>query len=353
MFRRPGTDIVSEEGGAFLRARRKASSAARQLASTVKLFSSITRIFDRGRSPTDLAKWLEMPERELQDWIEGHPPEPRGRDFSYTEFTIPKRSGGARVIHAPSEGLKALQRKILHRLLNPLPVHPSATGFVPGRSIVTNALPHVGRGAVINIDLADFFPSITRERVLKAIGALGWNKKSGTILANICTHEDRLPQGAPSSPAISNIVCRRLDARLSALTNAEGGKYTRYADDLTISFPQFGGKRRSRSRKGKESDGAPPDQPARRRILTVIRRVIEDEGFKIQMKKKVRLQRPHQRQTATGLVVNIAVNLPRAVRRRIRAMQQHERKGLLDTAAKNRLRGWEALAAMISRQREA
>ena len=85
----------------------------------------------------------------------------------------------------------------------------------------------------------------------------------------------------------------------------------------------------------------------------MIRRVIEDEGFKIQMKKKVRLQRPHQRQTATGLVVNIAVNLPRAVRRRIRAMQQHERKGLLDTAAKNRLRGWEALAAMISRQREA
>lgn len=318
----------------------------------MKFFDSIRGIFGGGRSAADLAKWLGLPEEELRDWRKGPPPAPRGFQFTYTRFEIPKRSGGMRAIDAPSDALKDLQRRILRRMLASLPVHPAGTGFVRGRSIVDNARPHAGRGVVINIDLADFFPSITAERVRAAFRALGWGADAAQILTNICTHEGRLPQGAPTSPAISNLVCRKLDTRLAALvgTRAEGA-YTRYADDLTFSLPMFGRNRRRRE-PPKDKPRVPPPHPASRALLTRIREIIEDEGFRIQKKKKVRVQRAHQRQTATGLVVNVKVNLPRAVRRRIRAMQHRERKGLLDAKAKATLRGWEALARMVARQRE-
>jgi retron-type reverse transcriptase len=341
----------------------------------VKLFESIRGIFGGGRSTAQLAKWLGVPEDELREWRKGRPPEPRGLHFSYTQFEIPKRRGGTRTIDAPSEALKDLQRRILRRMLNPLPVHPAATGFVRGRSIVDNARPHAGCGVVINIDLADFFPSITAERVRATFRALGWGGESAGILTNICTHEGRLPQGAPTSPAISNLACRKLDARLEALMRSKKlrlavrrnpqtgeitaetsssqvieGAYTRYADDLTFSLAMFGRNKRRRPR--------PKDKPKRPRVvapsralLTHIRKIIEDEGFTIQKRKRVRVQRAHQRQTATGLVVNAKVSLPREVRRRIRAMQHRERKGVLDAKGKAALRGWEALAGMVVRQR--
>ena len=340
----------------------------------MKLLDWVVQVFRRGRGLTELAKWLDLPEPELRDWLKGRPPEPRGRDFYYNEFTIPKRRGGARSIAAPSEPLKALQRRIVHRLLNPLPAHPAATGFVPARSIVDNARPHAKQGVVINIDLADFFPSIGAARVRKAFRALGWNKEAATVLANICTHEGHLPQGAPTSPAISNLVCRRLDERLSALTDklcstrprdpqtgkwieeqsasAEGcGRYTRYADDLTFSFPSFGRNKSLRTRAKNLPAQARPAVVFGRSLLSTIRRIIEEEGFAIQMKKKVRVQRPHQRQTATGLVLNRGVNLPRALRRRIRAMRHHARLGLLDAEGQRRLRGWDAFLTMVARQR--
>jgi RNA-directed DNA polymerase len=324
-----------------------AGRAARRSSLTVGIFKLLSRFLARRRSVADLAKWLDVPEEQLRDWRAGQPPDPRGRDFYYSGFTIPKNDGGSRTIHAPSEGLKALQRRVLHRLLNPLPIHPAATGFVPGRSIVHNARPHLGQGVVINIDLADFFPSIAAERVRKAFCGLGWNKQAADILTNLCTYEGRLPQGAPTSPAISNLACRRLDARLAALAKKEGGQFTRYADDITVSFPKFGKTKRHKSR---SPETAPADDTSRR-LLTTIKSILAEEGFKIQMKKKVRVQRPHQRQTATGLVVNHAVNLPREVRRRIRAMQQHERRGTLDAKGKKCLRGWEGLLAMVAHQR--
>jgi retron-type reverse transcriptase len=193
----------------------------------VNFFQKLRDLFGGGRSAADLARWLDVPEAELCDWVRGRPPEPRGSQFTYTRFEIPKRTGGTRTIVAPSDALKALQRRILKRLLNPLPVHPAATGFVRGRSIVHNARPHAGRGAVMNLDLRDFFHSIQRERVYFAFRALGWGREASSILANVCTHEGRLPQGAPTSPALSNVVCRRLDTRLSALAAKFGGQYTR------------------------------------------------------------------------------------------------------------------------------
>lgn len=303
------------------------------------------------RSVARLASWLALPESELREWMSGRPPDPRGWNYTYNTFTIAKRNGGTRTIHAPSEALKSLQRRILHRLFNPLSAHPAATGFVPGRSVVDNARPHVGSDAVINIDLTDFFHSIPADRVRKAFRALGWNGECAKILTNICTYEGRLPQGAPTSPALSNLVCRRLDERLSALIAPYGGHYTRYADDITVSFPAFGRNQRLRPKPKGRPRLFRPSPLASRRLLSTIRRIIESEGFTIQMKKKVRVQRPHQRQTATGLVINRTVNLPRAVRRRVRAMQHRRQLSLLDATSLARLRGWEALLQMVAHQR--
>ncbi len=301
----------------------------------------------REKSPADLARWLDLPERDLRVWLTDRPMWSLGYD--YARFTLPKRAGGVRTIEAPSEKLKAVQRRVLQRLLNPLKLSPSATGFVRGRSIVDNARPHVGQGVVINLDLADFFPGITVAQVERAFRGLGWDADAARLLGRLCTHEGRLPQGAPTSPCISNLVCRKLDARLAALARAHKGAYTRYADDLTLSFPGLG--RNKRLRKSRRE--ARPPQPIwpSRKLLTTIRQIIEAEGFRIQLKKRVRLQRPHQRQSATGLVVNDKVNLPRATRRLIRAMQHRERQGALDAAGVRRLRGLESLAKMVERQR--
>ena len=314
----------------------------------MNLFKSISRVFRRERTPADLAKWLDLPEAELRRWLDNSPPWARGYDYS--RFTIPKRRGGTRQIEAPGEKLRALQRRVLHRLLNPLPAHPAATGFVPGRSIVDNARPHVGQGVVINLDLADFFPSITAERVAESWRGLGWDAEAATILSRICTQEGRLPQGAPTSPAVSNLVCRRLDARLAALAKKREGQYTRYADDLTFSFAGLGINKRLRPTKRRPLLKRPPRPPSRA-LLTQIKSILEAEGFQIQMKKRVRIQRPHQRQTATGLVVNRTVNLPRRTRRLIRAMQHRERMERLDAEGRKRLRGLEALTQMVDSQR--
>lgn len=311
------------------------------------LFKSFTRLLKHERTVADLAKWLDVPVADLHEWLGSRPMWTLG--YEYTRFTIPKRHGGERTLEAPNDKLKALQRRILRRLLNPLPMHDAATGFVQGRSIVDNARPHVGRGVVINLDLADFFSTISTERVATLFRGLGWDADTATILSRICTSEGRLPQGAPTSPMISNLVCRRLDERLSELIKRFKGQYTRYADDITLSLPGLGRNKRLRRHKGKKTF-APPHFPSRK-LLTLVRQIVEEEGFAIQMKKKVRVQRPHQRQTATGLIVNRQVNLPRITRRRIRAMRHRQRLGGLDETGQKQLRGWEALLGMIERQR--
>jgi len=204
--------------------------------------ASLKRLVSRERGPADLARWLDLPEADLREWLGSRPPWTRGYD--YRRFSVPKRRGATRQIDAPGDKLKDLQRRVLHRLLNPLGVADSATGFVQGRSIVDNARPHAGRPVVINLDLADFFPSITAQRVEAVWRALGWNDEAARILSAICTLEGRLPQGAPTSPALSNQVCRHLDARLERLAASVGGTYTRYADDVTISLPGLRDQRR-------------------------------------------------------------------------------------------------------------
>lgn len=157
-------------------------------------------------------------------------------DRYYSEFSVSKKNGkGTRRIAAPSRRLKGIQRWILDNILSNTPVSESCTGYTKKRSVVDNAKPHVDKAFVVNADIKDFFPSITIKRVIGLFQSLGYNRTISFCLARLCCFKGRLPQGAPSSPMIANLICRRLDTRLQAFAAARSWAYTRYSDDITIS----------------------------------------------------------------------------------------------------------------------
>jgi len=270
----------------------------------------------------------------------------------YTHFTIPKRDGGERPICAPKSQLRYVQRQILRKVLDGVAPHPAAHGFVQGRSTVTNAAPHVGAEVILKFDLTDFFPTIHYHRVIGLFGSLGYPVENGLFsskddsasiaptLARLCVytptpHEwgrSALPQGAPTSPAISNLICRRLDARLTGLSQSNGGVYTRYADDLTFSF-----------RSSDLSIG---------RFRWWVDQICHQEGFFVNQ-KKFRVIRKSQRQTVTGIVVNDALRIPRPERRRFRATLKNCELHGVDSQARGRasfrsyLRGFASYLNMV------
>ncbi len=219
----------------------------------------------------------------------------------YHRFTIPKRSGGRRVISSPKTHLRVAQSWLLREVLSRLALHDAAMAFRPARSIADNARLHQGRAVVVRIDLKDFFPSIGFRRVKGLFESFGYNEGVSTIMALLSTEAPRatvtldgerryvaigdrqLPQGACTSPAVTNILCRGMDARLTALSARFGFTYSRYADDLVFSHAQRG-----------VAMGA---------FLSIVRGVVTSEGFTVN-DDKTRVMRPHQRQTVNGLVVN-------------------------------------------------
>lgn len=249
----------------------------------------------------------------------------------YVVFTVPKRRGGVRRIDAPNPELKALQRRILRRVLAKLKVHPAAHGFEKGRSIVTNALPHASKPVVIRIDVRNFFHSTKRKRVLKYFRKIGWSRKAAKLLTDLCTHNGSLPQGAPTSPRLANLVNHQLDARMAVMAESNGGVYTRYADDVTISFiedhPGIGG-----------------------RMVYIANAIFYQHGYRIHGKRKRSVRRAHQRQQVTGLVVNELPGLPREVRRKLRAVEHRLRTGRAATMTRAQLDGWRSLQRMIANQ---
>jgi retron-type reverse transcriptase len=249
----------------------------------------------------------------------------------YREFKIPKRSGGQRQVSAPEDDLKTLQRRILRRLLARLRCHPAATGFQPGQSIVTNARCHVGRAVVVRLDLRDFFPRTAAWRVRRYFRRVGWNRPAARLLTRLCTHQGGLPQGAPTSPRLSNLVNYRLDSRLAAVTRKLEINYTRYADDITLSF-------------------AADDRKRIRYLIRFVGRVAWAEGYTVHRRKKLVIRRRHQQQLVTGLVVNDGVRLPRATRRWLRAVEHHQRTGRPATLTAEQLAGWRALEHMVASQ---
>jgi retron-type reverse transcriptase len=244
----------------------------------------------------------------------------------YVRFRIPKKTGGERLISAPMPRLKQAQRWVLENILEKVDIHDAAHGFRVSRSIVTNAHPHVGAECIINIDLKDFFPTVNYKRVKGLFRSLGYSEAAATIFALLCTEADReevemdgkkyfvargqrhLPQGSPASPAITNLLCRRLDRRLQKMAEDAGFTYTRYADDLTFS--------------------ASGDDL--RNICNVLRRsesIVAHEGFRIHP-DKVRVLRRSRRQEVTGVVVNQRPAVSRDELRRFRAvLHQVEKDG--------------------------
>lgn len=242
------------------------------------------------------------------------------RENKYKKFTIRKRSGGKRNIQSPFPKLKLLQTKIsslLYSCLSEIAVKHNRTnsfshGFMPGRSIATNAQAHRNKRWVLNIDLENFFPSIHFGRVqgiLTKDTAYSFNQDVARILAQICTLEDGLPQGAPTSPIISNIVARPLDLRLVALAKKYKCVYTRYADDITFSTNQ----------KHFPNQLAFIDSEGKTKVSQKLITEIENSGFSIN-ENKTRLQPKTERQSVTGLIVNRRVNVTREYKKYVRAM---------------------------------
>jgi retron-type reverse transcriptase len=206
--------------------------------------------------------------------------------------------------------------------------HGAAYGFEEGRSIAHNAARHTGRAIVLRFDIVDFFPSTRAGRIERMFLRFGWSTEAATLLTALVTHGGGLPQGAPTSPRLSNLVNFGLDRDLTAYIERRHGRYTRYADDVTISFPE-------------DWRGEPE------RTRATVRHAVSRRGYRLHGKEKTSIRRRHQRQVVTGLVVNRAVSVPRRTRRLLRAARHRAATGGTPTLTPEQLEGWAAFESMV------
>lgn len=212
----------------------------------------------------------------------------------YRTFKIDKKSGADREISEPLPSLKEIQRWILDNILYKCPVSKFTKGFVPNLSIRDNARFHRNQKFVLKLDIKDFFPSLKSGRVFNFFKRLGYQKTVAQMLTNLCVLNKSLPQGAPTSPTLSNLIITRLDKRLSGFALKEKIRYTRYADDMTF------------------SGDFKPSQ-----VIKLARKVLADERLFLN-ERKTRLMKKHQRQIVTGVVVNEKLQAPRDLRHELR-----------------------------------
>ncbi len=261
----------------------------------------------------------------------------------YVQFHIDKANGSKRQICAPRAELKSVQRSILEHILSKIPAHDACHGFTQGRSTLTNASPHQGAAVIIKMDLEDFFPTIHYWRVEGFFRYCGYDDEVASTLASLCTFRATsqsgkarwpgvLPQGAPSSPSLANLICVRMDKRLQGVANRYGATYTRYADDLTFSFAS---------------------EPASLgRFQWWVDQICGQEGFSENLRKR-RVLRPNNQQRITGVVVNSGLSIPRQARRRFRAILNNCRKHGVASQARGHddfpayLRGFAAYIHMV------
>ena len=231
----------------------------------------------------------------------------RASEYSY--FRIPKKSGSYRKIHAPRSPLKEIQTTLNVLLQAVFTPSAHAYGFVEGRNVRDNAVIHVGQTCIYNIDLEDFFPSLTKKMLLEAMRReLSDRIVSDEVIRLICAictapadgWTESLPQGAPTSPVLSNIVLKRLDGQLAAIAEKAGYRYSRYADDITFSHSH---------------DIRRISPSWRERIESAI----EDYGLRIN-ESKTRILAPGARMEVTGVTVNCKPNTSRSYVKQIRAL---------------------------------
>ena len=258
-------------------------------------------------TPRDVARLLDVRYERLIFHL--HKTDPALR---YETFQLPKRSGGVREISTPVTPLKIIQRKLNQVLQAVYPSRAHIHGFVKGKDILSNALIHSNKQSILKIDLQDFFPTINfgRTRGMFMSHPYKRNEAVATILAQICCFKNKLPQGAPTSPIVSNMVCAKMDADLLRLAKRVRCTYTRYGDDLTFSttkrhFPQF----------------MVAFDPISNQLQLgeALKETIHRHSFEIN-KRKTRLLHSHQRQIVTGLITNRLPNITRKYSNQIRAM---------------------------------
>jgi RNA-directed DNA polymerase len=218
-----------------------------------------------------------------------------GSSSHYRMFSIKKKSGGLRKIEAPYPALLQCQKWIYENVLKHIPVHQCAHGFRPNRSIVSNAEMHVGGEEILNVDIKNFFPSISIDRIIRIFRDLGYPKHVAFYMAAICCLDGKLPQGAPTSPVLSNLVARQIDARLYSLCRKHKIIYSRYADDLTFSgnaIPLW--------------------------LISLIEKIIMDCGFRLNAEKTRMARKNANRKIVTGIVVKAdGIAVPRSYRRKL------------------------------------
>ncbi len=218
------------------------------------------------------------------------------KEKAYVTFNLPKKAGGFREISAPSKSMKHVQRWILDHILYKMSVGDYVHGFVPKRSILTNASIHVSQNLVLGIDIKDFFPSINFNSVFKIFKSVGYTQKAAHFLAALCTYKGKLPQGAPTSPMLANLAIASLDTIIDNYCRRRNFKYSRYADDITIS-------------------GSHNLPMHKQKIITII----EESGFTVN-EEKTRLHSRGFRQKVTGLTVNDKVSIGRSRKKTLRAI---------------------------------
>ena len=270
----------------------------------------------------DLAGWLALPPPQLIRFSDLNGLSARmDNAFAphYRHHLHPKRDGTLRLIEEPKPVLKTLQRRILHGMLTRVPPHDAAYGFRQGRNCAQAAARHAGEAMVIRFDLAAFFPSIAQHRVYGLFRGFGYPQTVARHLTGLCTAltpipvlhtpglaardllaSRHLPQGAPTSPALANLIAFALDQRLAGLARRLGARFTRYADDLCFSG----------------------DAQITRPLLAAVPEIVRDTGFHLNP-AKTRVQPAHHRQSVTGIVVNQHLNLPRRDYDRLKAEIHH------------------------------
>lgn len=281
-----------------------------------------------------LSDWIGLPFAQLAWFADAEGYRAAAAQESTRHYTYhwrPRKTGDPRLLEAPKPILKGIQRQILRRILDPVPVHNAAHGFRKGRSCLTAAQLHAGEEIVLTLDLKDFFLSVPIRQVHGLFRSLGYPWAVARFLTGLCSthtpaavlaeaprlgglwHGSRsllrhahLPQGAPSSPALTNLCVWRLDRRLDGLARSFGARYTRYADDLA-----FSGDRAFALR----SDSFP----------RLVEQICLDQGFTVNP-RKTRILRQHERQRLTGLVVNQHVNVARDSFDRLKAILHNCRR---------------------------
>ena len=262
-------------------------------------------------TPSDLAEWLAISDAELARFTDIFNLQNSDDETAVNHYfwhLRPKRNGGVRLIEAPKQSLKSIQRKVLRGILQQVPVHGAAFGFVQGRNCLQGAQRHCGEQMVISMDLKDFFPSVPASRIHALFRCLGYPHAVAQALTGLVTlstpervleklppkmrpvfRASHLPQGAPTSPALANLCAFRLDRRLAGLAGRLEANYSRYADDISFS-----------------GDGR-----IKATVLRAVREIVPDEGFTLN-EDKTRVQMQGTRQVVTGLVVNERISTGRA-----------------------------------------